>query len=309
MVKLIVVAVFQYPHEAFIIKSKLEAHGVEVFLKDELTIQTYDLLSNAVGGIKLQIYESDLEIALPLLKEAGLIFDNEEETLGALNWIDERTNKIPIVKRWPVEIRSIFIATLFIIMVVFTWVLVNMPSKEERLIAQQKMQKEQAKNDLKYYYLPLIDSLLYIETQYAIDYSKKLLQTSYPRNKDLYLLMAYGYLELDSFQLAIKYFDTSMTYGFRHPSGLSAMAYCQVQLNNFEQAIEYLEEAVEINSDYKIHLAEVYVMKMDWKNAEKYYSDYIADRESWDVYAPINKDLKKIKKKRDSIKRLMGDFN
>ncbi len=77
MSKFITVATFTYPQEAYVIKSRLEAEGIPVFLKNELTIQTDNFLSNAMGGVQLQIMESDLESSLPLLEEAGLITDNE----------------------------------------------------------------------------------------------------------------------------------------------------------------------------------------------------------------------------------------
>lgn len=51
----ITIATFQYPHQAYIIKAKLESEGIYVLLKDELTIQAHNFLSNAIGGVKLQI--------------------------------------------------------------------------------------------------------------------------------------------------------------------------------------------------------------------------------------------------------------
>ncbi len=57
------IKVFEYPHEAQIIKNKLEAEGIYVFLKDELTIQTDNFLSNAIGGVKLQVKAKDIKKA------------------------------------------------------------------------------------------------------------------------------------------------------------------------------------------------------------------------------------------------------
>ncbi len=48
------VAVFQYSSEAQIIKGRLESDGIEVFLADNLTIDTDPLVSNAIGGVKLK---------------------------------------------------------------------------------------------------------------------------------------------------------------------------------------------------------------------------------------------------------------
>ncbi|MCM4160527.1 DUF2007 domain-containing protein [Antarcticibacterium flavum] len=62
------VAVFQYSAEAQIVKSRLEAEGVEVFLFDQFTIDTDPLVSNAIGGIKLKVWAEDEERALSILE-------------------------------------------------------------------------------------------------------------------------------------------------------------------------------------------------------------------------------------------------
>lgn len=53
------IARYQYTTEAQIIKGRLEAEGIEVFLKDHLTIDTDPLVSNAIGGVKLQVLSKD----------------------------------------------------------------------------------------------------------------------------------------------------------------------------------------------------------------------------------------------------------
>lgn len=53
--KFTTVAVFQYSSEAQIIKGRLKTDGIEVFLSDNLTIDTDPLVSNAIGGVKLKV--------------------------------------------------------------------------------------------------------------------------------------------------------------------------------------------------------------------------------------------------------------
>lgn len=62
------IAVFQYSSEAQIIKSRLEAEGLEVFLFDQFTVDTDPLVSNAIGGIKLKVWAEDEARALRILK-------------------------------------------------------------------------------------------------------------------------------------------------------------------------------------------------------------------------------------------------
>ncbi|MEM9679148.1 MAG: DUF2007 domain-containing protein [Bacteroidota bacterium] len=55
----VTVANFQYSSEAQIVKGRLEADGIEVFLSDNLTIDTDPLVSNAIGGVKLKVRNED----------------------------------------------------------------------------------------------------------------------------------------------------------------------------------------------------------------------------------------------------------
>lgn len=67
----ITIMTFTYPHEAHLAQMILQNGGIEVFLKDEYTVQVHPFYSHAIGGIKLQVPENFREEALCLLKEAG----------------------------------------------------------------------------------------------------------------------------------------------------------------------------------------------------------------------------------------------
>lgn len=62
------IARFQYSSEAQIVKGRLEADGVQVFLYDNLTIDTDPLVSNAIGGVKLKVYTDQEQQAIEILK-------------------------------------------------------------------------------------------------------------------------------------------------------------------------------------------------------------------------------------------------
>ena len=62
------IAKFQYSSEAQIIKGRLESDGIQVFLSDNLTIDTDPLISNAIGGVKLKVLSKDVEKAEQILK-------------------------------------------------------------------------------------------------------------------------------------------------------------------------------------------------------------------------------------------------
>lgn len=60
---------YQYTSEAIIIKGKLEAEGIEVFMADNFTIDTDPLVSTAIGGVKLYVNTKDAEKAREILEE------------------------------------------------------------------------------------------------------------------------------------------------------------------------------------------------------------------------------------------------
>lgn len=62
------IARFQYSTEAQIIKGRLEAEGIQVFLSDNFTIDTDPLVSNAIGGVKLKVLSQDAMQAQHILE-------------------------------------------------------------------------------------------------------------------------------------------------------------------------------------------------------------------------------------------------
>ncbi|MDX1426229.1 MAG: DUF2007 domain-containing protein, partial [Salegentibacter mishustinae] len=65
----VTIARFQYSSEAQIVKGKLQSEGIEVFLADQVLIDTDPLVSQAIGGIKLNVYTDDEERARAVLSE------------------------------------------------------------------------------------------------------------------------------------------------------------------------------------------------------------------------------------------------
>ncbi len=73
---------FQYSSEAYIYKGKLESEGISVFIRDNHTVDTDPLVSNAIGGVKLFVYNEDYDEAETILKEITLFsVDNNGKLL------------------------------------------------------------------------------------------------------------------------------------------------------------------------------------------------------------------------------------
>ncbi|MBN1291058.1 MAG: DUF2007 domain-containing protein [Candidatus Latescibacteria bacterium] len=60
---LITIGCFSQGIEAHLAKTRLESEGIECFIRDENTINVNWLYSNAIGGVKLQVRQSDSEKA------------------------------------------------------------------------------------------------------------------------------------------------------------------------------------------------------------------------------------------------------
>lgn len=64
-----VVQVFDYVSDAQILKTRLEAEGISVYLRDEAILGNDPMISEAVGGVKLEVHESDWEHARAIWNE------------------------------------------------------------------------------------------------------------------------------------------------------------------------------------------------------------------------------------------------
>ena len=78
--KLVTIKTFSYDHETILFEPKFKAEGIEYFLADQKTIAIDPLVSNAIGGIKLQVKIEDEERARKLVAEIDA--NNHQSNLG-----------------------------------------------------------------------------------------------------------------------------------------------------------------------------------------------------------------------------------
>lgn len=69
--ELVTVATTYNVVEAEFYRNQLEAEGFEVYLADENIVGAYNLLANAVGGIKIKVPSEDAEDAAAFIEEFG----------------------------------------------------------------------------------------------------------------------------------------------------------------------------------------------------------------------------------------------
>ncbi|MDN3665122.1 DUF2007 domain-containing protein [Algibacter miyuki] len=93
------IARFQYSAEAQIIKGRLEADGIQVFLFDNLTIDTDPFVSNAIGGVKLKVLSYQAEEAEHILKSINKFsLDNEGNAIKCPNCKSEKIEMYSTIK-------------------------------------------------------------------------------------------------------------------------------------------------------------------------------------------------------------------
>ena len=77
---------FEFVADVQIIKGKLESEGIAVFLRDENTLNSDPLISNAIGGVKLQVYAKDKDKAVEIYNEIrAYAVDNEGNAIVCPN--------------------------------------------------------------------------------------------------------------------------------------------------------------------------------------------------------------------------------
>ncbi|HPE55019.1 MAG TPA: DUF2007 domain-containing protein [Bacteroidales bacterium] len=124
---------FTYPHEAYIIKGRLESEGIKVEIRDELTAQVNNFYSNAIGGVKLLVQEEDYSQAYNILIESGQIKKSEESENKFLIGFNKLTTKIPWFGKLVFELRFIIIVALIVAAFVTPFAIYSIPSKLDLL--------------------------------------------------------------------------------------------------------------------------------------------------------------------------------
>jgi len=93
------IGTYQYPSEAIIFKGKLESEGIEVYMKDNYTIEANPLYSNAVGGVKLLVFKKDYPKAMEIISQVPeYSLDNESRLMKCPNCGAEQIDMVTSIK-------------------------------------------------------------------------------------------------------------------------------------------------------------------------------------------------------------------
>ena len=110
------IGAFQYSSEAYVVKTKLESEGIEVFIRDNYTVDSDPLVSNAIGGVKLFVRNEDFEKASTLLDEIPKhSLDDEGKMIRCPKCGAEKADFITTVKDLKSLLTFIFSLLLFVL--------------------------------------------------------------------------------------------------------------------------------------------------------------------------------------------------
>lgn len=117
--KFVTILTSVYPTDLLIIRGRLEAEGIDCFVQDELTAQINSFYSQAAGGAKLQVKESDLKEAIDILKQNGYLQAEDLQPSRLFLSIDKFTSRLPLVGKLNLGVRLAVITIVLILVIAF----------------------------------------------------------------------------------------------------------------------------------------------------------------------------------------------
>jgi hypothetical protein len=112
--KFVTIKTFTYSTEVAIIRGRLESEGIECAVQDELTVQANPFYSNAIGGVKLQVRQSDVQKAIEILEEGGYLKEADFLPTPLYTTLDNATFKIPFLRNMRLEFRLMVIVAVVV---------------------------------------------------------------------------------------------------------------------------------------------------------------------------------------------------
>jgi hypothetical protein len=125
------IATFMFPSELVVAKTKLESEGIKCRVLNELTVQSYNFLSNAVGGVKLQVSRSDFDRAYSILLHGGFI---KQEKSSQLNYLERKLSNPNFYRKLKISLIGFLSTIVLAVIGSFINLYINKPSDYERLI-------------------------------------------------------------------------------------------------------------------------------------------------------------------------------
>ena len=117
--KMVEIARFQYVEQAQGLASLLQANGVVCYVRNEYTTQVMGLTD--VGGIRVELLESDVEQAMQIMEANGYEIPSEDEEPEQIQVVAGWARHIPFLRNYTLEKQ---IVILFVSIAVFLVLLI-----------------------------------------------------------------------------------------------------------------------------------------------------------------------------------------
>lgn len=121
----VTVATFTWPTDAVVPRGLLEGEGIEVRMKDEMTVQVHNFYSQALGGVKLQVPEVEAERAREILREGGFLHDAVAEQGDFWPEVDRVTRSIPLIGRIDLLMARVMVLVTLVLLVVLAPIVIS----------------------------------------------------------------------------------------------------------------------------------------------------------------------------------------
>ena len=112
--KIVEIARFYEPEAAQMIESLLKSEGIKWYLRNEYTSQV--MYPANMGGIRIELLESEVPRAMEILEANGYEFPKEDEEAEQIQVVSGWTRHVPFLRHLPLEKQII---VLFILVAVF----------------------------------------------------------------------------------------------------------------------------------------------------------------------------------------------
>lgn len=112
--KIVEIARFYEPEAAQMIESLLKSEGINCYLRNEYMSQV--MYPANMGGIRIELLESEVPRAMEILEANGYEFPKEDEEAKQIQAVSGWTRHVPLLRHLPLEKQII---VLFILVAVF----------------------------------------------------------------------------------------------------------------------------------------------------------------------------------------------
>jgi hypothetical protein len=114
MDRFVTVLILNNPIDLIVLRTRLEDEGIDYLVPDELTTQVNPLYSVAVGGVRLQVRESQVSEVQELLKELGY-WEEQKSERTFLDKFDSATSQVPFLNTIQPLFRFLILVTIFVL--------------------------------------------------------------------------------------------------------------------------------------------------------------------------------------------------